>query len=187
MKFLIVGLGNIGPEYHETRHNIGFMVLDKLAQENNLTWKQDRHAYKTEYKFKGKTIHLVKPTTYMNLSGKAVRYWMNDLKIQADNIMIITDDLALPFEKIRLKGKGSSGGHNGLKDIEAILGSSKYPRLRMGIGDDFSKGKQVDFVLGKFSNDENETMPFVLDKAIEYIQSFATIGLERTMNFLNKK
>ena len=187
MKFLIVGLGNIGPEYHETRHNIGFMALDKLAKEHNLSWKQDRHVFKTEYKFKGKAIHLIKPTTYMNISGKAVRYWMNELKIPIDNVMIITDDLALPFEKLRLKGKGSSGGHNGLKDIEALLQTSKYPRLRMGVGDDFSKGRQVDFVLGKFSTQEKEAMTFVFENAIDYIQSFASIGLERTMNFLNKK
>ena len=187
MKYLIVGLGNIGSEYEKTRHNIGFMVLDKVAEENDLIWKQDRHCTKTEYKFKGKSIHLVKPTTYMNLSGKAVRYWMQELKIPLQNVMIITDDLALPFEKLRLKGKGSSGGHNGLKNIEELVQTQQYARLRMGIGDNFNKGKQVDFVLGEFIPEEKENLPFVLDKGVEFIKSFCTTGLERTMNFLNKK
>lgn len=187
MKYLIVGLGNIGPEYKNTRHNIGFMVLEHLAETKQLSWKQERLAFKTEYKFKGRQIHLIRPTTFMNLSGKAMRYWMNELNIPIENTLVLTDDLALPFDKLRLKGKGSSAGHNGLKNIEELTGGQKYARLKIGIGDEFSQGKQVDFVLGEFTKQEQEFIPSIIDNAIEYIHSFSTIGLQMTMNQLNKK
>ncbi len=187
MKYLIVGLGNIGPEYKSTRHNIGFMVLEHLAKEKKLDWKQERLAFKTEYKFKGRQIHLIRPTTFMNLSGKAVRYWMNELKIPLENVLILVDGLALPFDKLPLKGKGSSAGHNGLKSIEELIGGQKYARLKIGIGDEFSKGQQVDFVLGEFTPKENEVIPFILNNSVDYIHAYATIGLQMTMNQLNKK
>jgi PTH1 family peptidyl-tRNA hydrolase len=187
MKYLIVGLGNIGPEYRYTRHNIGFMVLQRLAEEKNLSWNQERLAFKTEYKFKGRQIHLIRPTTYMNLSGKSVRYWMNELNIPIENVLVLTDDLALPFDKLRLKGKGSSAGHNGLQNIEELVGGQKYARLKIGIGEEFSKGKQIDFVLGEFTKQEQETLPFIINNSIEYIHTFATIGLQMTMNQLNQK
>ena len=187
MKYLIVGLGNIGPEYKKTRHNIGFMTLEFLAKEKNIDWKQERLAFKTEYKFKGRQIHLIRPTTFMNLSGKAVRYWMNQLNIPLENILVLTDDLALPFDKIRLKGKGSSAGHNGLKSIEELVEGQNYARLKIGIGDEFSQGKQVDFVLGEFTQAENKILPFIINNSIDYIHSFCTIGIQMTMNQLNKK
>ena len=187
MKYLIVGLGNIGPEYHKTRHNIGFMVLESLAKEKKIEWKQERHAFKTEYKFKSHQIHLIRPTTFMNLTGKALRYWMNELNIPLENVLVLTDDLALPFDKIRLKGKGSSAGHNGLKNIEELVNGQNYSRLKIGIGDAFSQGRQVDFVLGEFTDEENKILPFIINNAIDYIHSFCTIGTQMTMNQLNKK
>ena len=186
MKFLIVGLGNIGPEYALTRHNAGFMVLDRLAAREKLDFKLDRLASVAEYKYKGKSITLIKPTTYMNLSGKSMQYWMNQLKVPIENVMVIVDDLALPFGKLRLKEKGSSAGHNGLKNIESILGNNIYPRLKFGIGSDFPKGRQVDYVLGQFPEDEMIALPERLDKAIDFILHFSTVGTERTMNFLNE-
>lgn len=185
MKYLIVGLGNIGPEYELTRHNIGFLILDRLADLEKASFKQDRHSFVTEVKHKGRTLLLVKPTTYMNLSGKAVNYWMQQEKIAKENILVITDDVALPFGKIRIKPKGSSGGHNGLKNIEELIGGQDYPRLRFGIGDDYPKGRQVDYVLSPFNKKEMEELVIFMDKSIEAIQSFSTIGLERTMNFFN--
>ena len=186
MKYLIVGLGNIGAEYELTRHNVGFLVLDRLADQSKVKFAQDKLSYKTELKHKGRTIHLVKPTTYMNLSGKAVKYWANSLKVQKTNILIITDDLALPFGKLRMKAKGSSAGHNGLKDIEQNLGGNDYPRLKFGVGDDFSKGRQVDYVLSNFNADEMNQLPERMDKANDMILSFCAIGIERTMNFFNE-
>jgi peptidyl-tRNA hydrolase, PTH1 family len=185
MKYLIVGLGNIGPEYELTRHNIGFLTLDRLAEKQACTWSSDRLAFKSEFKHKGRTIHLIKPTTYMNLSGKAVNYWMKTLQIPQENILILVDDVAIPFEKLRLKPKGSAAGHNGLKNIEEILGGQNYPRLRIGIGDDFPKGRQVDFVLGRFSSIEFEVLPSIMDKAIEMSLAFCTVGIDRTMNQFN--
>ncbi len=185
MKYLIAGLGNIGPEYEKTRHNIGFMILDDLAKEHGATFKLDKHAFITEIKHKGRTYILIKPTTYMNLSGKAIRYWMQDKKVPVDNIMVVTDDIALPFGKIRIRAKGSNGGHNGLKNIEQLLATSKYPRLRFGVGDEFAKGKQVDYVLGDFSKDQEDYLPSLIGKCGEAILSFGSIGLERTMNFFN--
>ena len=187
MKFLIIGLGNIGPEYELTRHNIGFLALDKLADEKGVKFVVERHAFVTDFKYKGRQIYLIKPTTYMNLSGKAVNYWMNKLKIPVSNIIVVVDDIALPFGRMRIREKGSGAGHNGLLDIESSLGSNMYPRMRMGIGDNFSKGRQVDYVLSRFDKQEIEELPFLFDKSGEAILSFATIGIERTMNFYNKK
>jgi PTH1 family peptidyl-tRNA hydrolase len=185
MKYLIIGLGNIGPEYELTRHNIGFLTLDRLAEKESCIWTIDRLAFKAEFKYKSRTIHLIKPTTYMNLSGKAMNYWMKTLQIPKENILVVVDDVAIPFEKLRMKPKGSAAGHNGLKNIEELTGGQVYSRLRMGIGDDFPKGRQIDFVLGRFSPDEFATLPTQMDKAIEMILSFCTIGIERTMNQFN--
>ena len=185
MKYLVAGLGNIGPQYELSRHNAGFLVLDRLAEKESAVFKIDRLAYKTEFSHKGKQIHLIKPTTYMNLSGRAINYWMQQLKISKENLLVVTDDLALPFGKLRMKAKGSSAGHNGLKNIEEILGGQEYPRLRFGVGDNFSKGRQIDYVLGNFSEEELVQLPEQMDKAIEMILSFSTIGIERTMNFFN--
>lgn len=186
-KFLIVGLGNIGEEYENTRHNIGFTILDTLAKENNFKFTVDKLASIATYKFKGKTLILIKPSTYMNLSGKAVNYWMQSEKIAKENVLILTDDLALPFGSVRMKGKGSDGGHNGLKSIQETLASSEYARLRFGVGNEFSKGKQVDYVLGKWTDEETKGLEPRVKLAIEMIQGFATIGLQRTMSAYNNK
>jgi PTH1 family peptidyl-tRNA hydrolase len=185
MKFLIVGLGNPGPEYEATRHNIGFMVLDRLSAQGGHDFKSDRFGHTCEFKHKGRTLFLLKPNTYMNLSGKALRFHQQDQKIPMENILVVTDDLALPFGKQRLRGKGSAGGHNGLKNIEQLLGSDGYARLRMGVGSNFSKGAQVDYVLSPFAKEETGDLPAVLDKAVNTILSFALQGLERTMNQFN--
>ncbi|WP_114781391.1 aminoacyl-tRNA hydrolase [Botryobacter ruber] len=187
MKYLIVGLGNIGPEYAETRHNIGFMVLDYLAKKYDGQFDTGRHAFVAEIKMKGRTFVLVKPTTYMNLSGKAVGHHLNSLKLPVENMLVITDDIAIPFGKIRIRAKGSAGGHNGLKHIEQTLGHNNYPRLRFGVGDAYSKGKQVDYVLSRFSEDEQAELQTLIEKAAEAVISFGTVGLERTMNFHNIK
>lgn len=185
MKYLIAGLGNIGAEYELTRHNIGFLILDRLADQQGLTFDHDRHAFIAELKHKGRNIHLIKPTTYMNLSGKAVNYWMTQLKIPKDNLLVITDDIALPYGKIRLKGKGSAGGHNGLKNIEELIGGQDYPRLRFGVGDDYGKGQQVQYVLSPFNQQEIDELVLNMDRAIDALLSFCTIGLPRTMNEYN--
>lgn len=185
MKYLIVGLGNIGAEYELTRHNIGFLTLDRIADTKGVSFEITRLAYHTEIKHKGRSIHLIKPTTYMNLSGKAVKFWMQELKVPVENILVIVDDLALPFNKLRMRGKGSNAGHNGLKNIEEQLGGQNYPRLKFGIGDDFSKGRQVDYVLSPFSKKEFEELPFGMDKAIDMIYSFCSIGISRTMTEFN--
>ncbi|WP_281987812.1 aminoacyl-tRNA hydrolase [Aquimarina aggregata] len=186
-KFLVVGLGNIGPKYHNTRHNIGFKVLDALVKAEELTFETQKLGDLTTYKFKGRTIILLKPSTYMNLSGKAVRYWLEKEKIPLENLLVVTDDINLSFGTIRLKGKGSAGGHNGLKDIEAQLNTSKYCRFRFGVGAEFSKGRQVDYVLGEWNNEEESAMPERLDIGIAIIKSFATAGLANTMNTFNGK
>ncbi|MBA3970594.1 MAG: aminoacyl-tRNA hydrolase [Bacteroidetes bacterium] len=186
-KFLIAGLGNIGDEYENTRHNIGFTILDTLAKENNLMFKSDKLASVATYKFKGKILVLIKPSTYMNLSGKAVNYWLQAEKIQRDNLLVLTDDLALPFGSVRMKGKGSDGGHNGLKNIQETLATSEYARLRFGVGNEFSKGKQVDYVLGKWDQEEQKNLTPRINLAIEMIQGFAAIGLQRTMSAYNNK
>jgi PTH1 family peptidyl-tRNA hydrolase len=186
MKYLIAGLGNIGPEYELTRHNIGFLVLDRIADNHKFDFVTQRLADKAEWKFKGKHIHLIKPNTYMNLSGKAIAYWLQELKIPKENLLVIVDDLALPFGTLRMRTQGSSAGHNGLKNIELILGGQEYTRLRFGIGSNFQKGWQVDYVLSNFTQKEFEELPPIMDKAEDIIKSFCTIGPERTMNFFNK-
>ncbi len=186
-KFLIVGLGNIGEKYANTRHNIGFKILDYLADKESLTFETQKLGDLTTYKFKGRTYILLKPSTYMNLSGKAVQYWLTKEKIPIENLLIITDDLNLPFGSLRLKTKGSDGGHNGLKDIQDKLNTTKYNRFRFGISNEFGKGRQVDYVLGKWDDDENTKLPERLDKSIELIKSFATAGINNTMNTFNGK
>ena len=186
MKYLIVGLGNIGPEYTDTRHNIGFMILDEMAKQEQSKFYNMRLAYYTEVTHKARTLYLIKPTTYMNLSGKAVNHWMNELKISAENILVVVDDIALPFGTLRLKPKGSAAGHNGLKHIEATLGHNEYARLRFGVSDNFPKGRQVDYVLDGFNKDELPELPALIDRSIEVIKSFVTIGTELTMTRFNK-
>lgn len=187
MKYLIVGLGNIGDEYAYTRHNIGFLVLDALAKASNTFFSQGKLAYKAEFKFKGRTFVLIKPTTYMNLSGKAVNYWLQAEKIPLENCLVIADDIALPFGTLRMKGKGSDGGHNGLKDIIYTLETVDFARLRFGIGDQYAKGSQVDYVLGKWSKEEEKTLEERINQACEMAKSFATIGLGLTMTQYNNK
>ncbi|HEY1062287.1 MAG TPA: aminoacyl-tRNA hydrolase [Daejeonella sp.] len=186
MKYLIIGLGNIGPEYADTRHNIGFMVADELAKQSHSSFFNMRLAYYTEFAYKSRKIFVIKPTTYMNLSGKAVNYWMQELRIPVENILVVVDDLALPFGTIRLKPKGSAAGHNGLKSIEGVLGSTDYARLRFGIGDNFPKGRQVDYVLSGFDPDEQKELPALIDRSVEFINSFVSVGPELTMTRLNK-
>ncbi len=185
MKYLIAGLGNIGPQYELTRHNIGFLVLDQLADKFNADFVTSRLADKTEFKHKGRTLHLIKPNTYMNLSGKAVSYWLNELKVPKENLLVIMDDVALPFGKMRMRSKGSSAGHNGLKNIELILNSQEYPRLRFGIGDGFPKGQQADYVLSNFSKEEFEALPALIQKAVDMVLAFCTTGVEKTMSLYN--
>ncbi len=185
MKFLIVGLGNPGAEYENTRHNVGFRVVDTIAEAHGGTFSTERHGMVSTVRFKGRTLVLLKPNTFMNLSGKAVRYWMETEKISVDRILVITDDLNLDYEKLRLRAKGSDGGHNGLKDIQSVLGTNLYSRLRIGIGSDFSKGGQSDFVLGEWTEDEGLALQEVLRKSSKAVESVVTIGLSRTMNSFN--
>jgi len=187
MKYLIAGLGNPGMKYTRTRHNIGFEVLDRFVSESSAIFETERHADMAELKFKGRKLILIKPNTFMNLSGKAIQYWLQKEKIPVSNLLVISDDLALPFGTLRLKGKGSAGGHNGLKDIEDILNTQGYSRLRFGIGNDYSKGRQSDFVLGEWSEKEQLLLSERLDQSIKFIQSFASIGLNMTMTALNGK
>jgi len=187
LKYLIFGLGNIGEEYKNTRHNIGFLVLDAFAKASNVVFEQKRLAFVAEVKYKGRILMLIKPTTYMNLSGKTVNYWMQAEKVEIENTFTIVDDLALDFGTIRIKEKGSAGGHNGLIDIIEHLGHNNFPRLRFGIGSQFGKGQQADYVLGRWSNEENKKLDERVEKIIEAIKSFSTNGLERTMNFFNGK
>ncbi|MFD2145551.1 aminoacyl-tRNA hydrolase [Mucilaginibacter antarcticus] len=186
MKYLVVGLGNIGPEYADTRHNIGFVILNELAKQEGVKFNNMRLAYYTEVSHKGRTLHLIKPTTYMNLSGKAMNHWMNELKIPVENVLVLVDDIALPLGTLRLKPKGSAAGHNGLKHIEATLGHNNYARLRFGVGDNYPKGRQVDYVLSGFDDDEQPELPALIDRSIEMIKSFAAIGTELTMTKFNK-
>ncbi len=185
MKYLVVGLGNIGAEYINTRHNIGFTILDALADASNIVFTSKRYAYTANYKFKGRNIVLIKPTTYVNLSGKAVNYWLQKEKIPIDKLLVVVDDLALPFGTLRLKEKGGDAGHNGLKDINASLGTQNYARLRFGIGSNFNVGHQVDYVLGNWNKEELSAIPERIDKAIDIIKGFASIGVKRTMNQYN--
>ncbi len=184
-KFLIIGLGNIGAEYAHTRHNIGFDVLDAFVIKHGGFFKLDRLAEVAEVKWKGKIFICIKPTTFMNLSGKAFKYWMDKEKIEPENTLTIVDDLALPISKIRLRATGSDAGHNGLKDIQLTLGTDAYPKLRFGIGSNFQKGQQIDFVLGKWAPDEKKLINLKIEKSVEVIESFATIGLARTMTIAN--
>lgn len=186
-KYLIVGLGNIGEKYANTRHNIGFKILDHLANKEDLTFETQKLADLATYKFKGRTFILIKPNTYMNLSGKAVLYWLTKEKIPLENLLVITDDLNLPFGSIRLKTKGSDGGHNGLKDIQDKLNTTNYNRFRFGISDQFNKGSQVDYVLGDWDEEENKKLPERLDTSIALIKSFGTAGINNTMNSFNGK
>jgi PTH1 family peptidyl-tRNA hydrolase len=186
MSFLIAGLGNIGAEYEETRHNIGFKIADKLVAEGKSAFSLQRLAFYAEYRSRGKNVYVIKPTTYMNLSGKALRYWMTELKIQPQNVLVVLDDLAIPYGTLRIRPKGSDGGHNGLKDIDATLGNNNYPRLRFGIGNEFSKGKQIDYVLGKWSVDELKVMDEKINNACAAVNSFMFEGIERAMNKFNK-
>lgn len=187
MKYLIVGLGNIGDEYRDTRHNIGFNVLDAFAKASNIVFKDGRYGATADLSLKGRQLVLLKPSTYMNLSGNAVRYWMQQEKVPLENVLIVVDDLALPFGTLRLKPKGSDAGHNGLKHIAATLGTENYARLRFGIGNNFPKGAQIDYVLGHFSEKEKQQMGERIDTACEIIKSFCLAGIAITMNQFNKK
>ena len=184
-KYLIVGLGNIGSEYANTRHNIGFKILDHLAKKEDLSFETQKLADVAVYKFKGRQFILIKPNTYMNLSGKAIQYWMTKENIPLENLLVITDDLNLPFGSIRLKTKGSDGGHNGLKDTQDKLQTTNYNRFRFGISDAFSKGRQVDYVLGEWTPEEDSKLEERLDKSVELIRSFGTAGINITMNTFN--
>lgn len=187
MKYLIVGLGNIGEEYAHSRHNIGFDVADAFARKHEAVFKTDRLADITECKWKGKTFLLVKPNTYMNLSGKAVKYWVDKEKIPLENLLVIVDELALPLDTLRLRPGGSDAGHNGLKSIQEMLGTNQYPRLRFGIGNNYPKGHQVDFVLGQWEAGEAPLVKIKIGKSVEIIESFAAIGIHRTMNNYNHR
>ena len=186
-KFLIVGLGNIGPDYEDTRHNIGFKILDFLAEQEGFTFESAKLGAVATFKYKGKSVVCLKPSTYMNLSGKAVKYWMDKENINLDNILVVTDDINLPFGSLRLKGKGSDGGHNGLKDIQNVLQTTTYNRFRFGVGSNFSKGKQVDYVLGKWDNDQEKAMPERLKISTDLVRSFIFAGAKNTMNQFNGK
>jgi PTH1 family peptidyl-tRNA hydrolase len=187
MKYLIAGLGNIGAEYSNTRHNIGFKIADALAADLNGTFKVDRLASVCSVKYRARTLVIIKPTTYMNLSGKAVKYWLEKEKIAVENLLVVLDDIALPFGVLRLRPKGSDAGHNGLSHIIQTLGTNQFARLRFGVGNDFRKGYQVDYVLGEWPKEEEKELPFKINDAVEAIKSFTTIGLARTMNKFNTK
>ncbi len=187
MSYLIVGLGNIGIEYADTRHNVGFTVLDALAEASNISFTTSRYGSIAEYRFKGRTLYLLKPSTYMNLSGKAVSYWLKAENVPIENLLVIVDDLALPFGTLRLRKQGSDAGHNGLKDINAVLGTQNYARLRVGIGSDFPKGAQIDYVLGKWEEPERRELPSICEKAIEIIKAFGTVGVDFAMNTYNNR
>lgn len=187
MKYLVVGLGNPGVKYENTRHNIGFKVLEQFAKEQAATFYAKKHAEVAECKYKGRQIVLVKPTTYMNLSGKALNYWMQQEKIPIENVLVITDDIALPFGTLRMKGKGSDGGHNGLKDIQTVLNTNQYARLRFGVGNAFFPGQQSDYVLGEWSSEENAKLEERIKTATEFIKGFCTIGIQLTMTNWNGK
>lgn len=187
MKYLIVGLGNPGAEYSETRHNIGFKVLDSLAAESNAVFAPGRYGDTCTLRMRGHQVVLMKPQTFMNLSGKAVRYWMQQEKVGIENVLVVVDDIALPFGKLRIRARGSDGGHNGLHDIIWTLEADNFPRIRFGIGGDFPRGLQADYVLGQWTNDEKAAMPALIDNAVKAIQSFVSQGVERTMNLFNTK
>ena len=185
--FLVAGLGNLGAEYAATRHNIGFMILDAWAQASNVVFEPGRYGEMAVVRDKGREIRLLKPSTYMNLSGNAVRYWLNKLEIEPDHLMVLCDDLNLPFGTLRLRGSGSDGGHNGLKNIQELLGTQAYPRLRVGIGNDFLRGRQIDFVLGEFLPEQQERIPELAKNVISGIRTWCFVGLGTAMNQLNKR
>ena len=185
MNYLVVGLGNIGAEYVNTRHNMGFMVLDAWAQASNIVFESGRYGSLATVSFKGRKFHLLKPSTYMNLSGKAVRYWMNELKIPVENLLVISDDLNIPFGTLRLRKNGSAGGHNGLTNINELIGTQDYARIRVGIGNEFGRGHQIDYVLGRLSDEELELMGEVSKRVIDGVKAWATIGADRAMNVVN--
>ena len=187
MKFLIVGLGNVGDEYAHTRHNIGFDVVNTFVQKHKATFRVDRLAYVADIKWKGKNLVCICPTTYMNLSGKAVKYWMDKEKISLANMLVIVDDLALPLNKLRLRPSGSDAGHNGLKSLQEVLGTMDYPKLRFGIGNDYPKGHQSDFVLGKWRNTEEPLVKLKIGKSVEAIETFALQGITTAMNQVNNQ
>ncbi|MBR1570371.1 MAG: aminoacyl-tRNA hydrolase [Bacteroidales bacterium] len=187
MNYLVVGLGNIGAEYAGTRHNMGFMILDAWAQASNVLFKTERYGDMAEISFKGRHFHLLKPSTYMNLSGNAVRYWMQKLNLPLENLVVISDDLNLPFGTLRMRTSGSCGGHNGLENITQMLESDQWTRIRVGIGNDFSRGGQIDFVLGDLSEEEKDQIPDLAKRVIQGIKDFSTIGPQRAMNFVNVK
>jgi len=187
LKYLIAGLGNIGNEYVNTRHNIGFKILDALADASNIVFEDRRYAFRAEYKFKGRTFVLIKPSTYMNRSGRAVNYWLAKEKLPPEKLLVIIDDVALPFGSLRLKPRGGDAGHNGLKDITTTLGNQNYARLRFGIGDHYPKGAQAHYVLSPWSEEEKEMLPERIEMAIEMIKSFGVIGVENTMNEFNNR
>lgn len=187
MKYLITGLGNPGEQYAHTRHNIGFDILDALAAASNISFQDKRYGYISEFKYKARIFHLLKPTTYVNLSGRAVDFYLKKYKIPIENLLVIADDLALPFGKLRLKPSGGDAGHNGINHIIQILGTAKFARLRFGIGSEFPKGFQVNYVLGKWSDEENAALPGRIELACEMIRSFGTIGIDYTMNQYNNK
>ncbi|MFO7656956.1 MAG: aminoacyl-tRNA hydrolase [Bacteroidales bacterium] len=187
MKYLIAGLGNIGIEYHNTRHNIGFKILDALAAASNISFSVLRYGALAEYKYRGKTLILLKPSTYMNLSGRAVNYWLNKEKINIENMLVLVDDVAMPFGKLRLRLRGSDGGHNGLLNINQVLGHQNYARLRFGIGSEFEFGNQIDYVLGEWTSEQEKMIPERIKTAIDIIHSYVSNGRERTMNLYNNK
>ncbi|MCU0339080.1 MAG: aminoacyl-tRNA hydrolase [Spirosomaceae bacterium] len=186
MKYLIVGLGNIGPEYAFTRHNVGFMVLDRLAAQYDFKFTMQKLAYTAEWKHKGRTIYFIKPTTYMNLSGKALRYYMDAYNVPLENVLVITDEIQLPQGHIRIKPKGSHGGHNGLRNIEELTGTQEFARMRFGVGNDFPRGQQVKYVLSNFPEKDFEELIIDLDKAGDAVLSFCTLGINQTMNNFNQ-
>jgi PTH1 family peptidyl-tRNA hydrolase len=187
LKYLIAGLGNIGREYDNTRHNIGFKILDALTGASNIVFEDRRYGFVAEYKFKSRLFVLLRPATYVNLSGRAVNYWLKKDDIPLSNLLVVCDDLALPFGTIRLKARGSDGGHNGLHNIIDVLGTDEFARLRFGIGDNFHRGYQVDYVLGRWNSEEEKMLPPLIESSIEIIQNFGTLGVERTMNMANTK
>ncbi len=187
MKYLVTGLGNIGPEYAHTRHNIGFDILDALAGASNISFQDKRYGFVCEMKYRARSYWLLKPSTFVNLSGNAVRYWLKKLKLPMENLLVVVDDIALPFGTMRLRARGGDAGHNGLAHINTILGTSGYARLRFGIGDDFHPGQQVDYVLGGWTGEQEQQLPGRMQMAGEIIKSFGVIGLERTMNMYNNK
>jgi len=187
LKYLIAGLGNIGEEYAHTRHNIGFDILDALAGASNISFEDKRYGFVAELKIKGRIFYLLKPSTFVNLSGRAVHYWMKKHNVELENLLIVADDIALPFGVLRLKPRGGDAGHNGLSHVTQILGTNRYPRLRFGVGGEFPRGLQVDYVLGNFTPEEKATLPARIEKACEIIKSFGLAGIEITMNQFNNK